>query len=119
MKILIVDDEYAIRDSLEGYLETEGHECQTAKNGIDALHKLKNYSPDVMIVDFNMPEMSGLDLVKNIESKIINHGLSTLMISGNIKDSEVKSSLQHGVKKIIKKPIRVGELNRALSSIPR
>ena len=116
MKILVVDDEEAVRDSLEELLSTEGYECRSAENGLEALKHLESYTPDVMILDFNMPLMNGLELVKHIDSGNGTPKFSIVMVSGDISEKEAKSSVRHGVSKIIKKPIQFDQLRDFLAS---
>ncbi|MDQ6600250.1 response regulator transcription factor [Bacillus salipaludis] len=59
MKILLVDDERRIIEVLEAYLEREGYEMHRADNGIDALKKVKNVQPDLIILDLMLPDISG------------------------------------------------------------
>lgn len=62
-RILVVDDEPGIRDSLAMLLTDVGYEVSTAVDGFDALLRLKTFVPDVIISDLNMPQMSGFELL--------------------------------------------------------
>ena len=69
MKILIVDDSITIRRIITTALKTVGYsETVEAANGKDALAKLANGNVDFIITDWNMPEMNGLDFIKEIRS---------------------------------------------------
>ncbi|GBR54204.1 chemotaxis protein CheY [Neokomagataea thailandica NBRC 106555] len=68
MKILTVDDTRTIRDMIRLALEKEGHEVVQACDGCDALEKVKFFQPEVVITDFNMPNMNGIELSKNLRS---------------------------------------------------
>ena len=68
MNVLVVDDDEGIRDSLYCFLDSEGHRCETAKDGLQALEMLEHYTPDVIFADFNMPQMTGVELIKHIRS---------------------------------------------------
>ena len=72
MKILIVEDENIWTILIEKEMARMGHECHIAKNGLEAYEKLKKDSSffDVIISDFNMPEMNGLELRLKIESDL-------------------------------------------------
>lgn len=63
MKILIVDDEKTIRDSLQLILNEEGYETETSSDGMDALEKIKNEMIDVVITDIKMPNLDGMELL--------------------------------------------------------
>ena len=62
-RILVVDDEPSVRESLQSLLTDVGYEVSTAIDGFDALLRLKTFVPDVIISDLNMPQMSGFELL--------------------------------------------------------
>jgi len=65
-KILIVDDEPAIRELFKYVFEDSGHEVATANNGLEALDALQNGAPDFMVLDISMPEMSGTEMITEL-----------------------------------------------------
>ncbi len=62
-RILVVDDEECIRSVFHALLQREGYEVATAENGFDALLKLRQFLPDLVISDLNMPRMSGFEFL--------------------------------------------------------
>ena len=66
--IMVVDDEVEILKVVENILKIEGYHVVKAKNGIEALKKLKNIKPDLILLDFFMPKMSGRDVCKKIRA---------------------------------------------------
>jgi CheY-like chemotaxis protein len=68
-RILVVDDEESIRVVFAQLLQREGYEVATAENGFDALLKLKEFVPDVIISDLNMPKMSGFEFLSVIRRR--------------------------------------------------
>jgi CheY-like chemotaxis protein len=68
-RILVVDDEQAVRHVFAQMLQEEGYEVATAENGFDALLKLKHFSPDVIVSDLNMPEMSGFEFLSVVRRR--------------------------------------------------
>ena len=66
-KILIVDDELIMRESLSGWLERDGHEVSTAASGEEAMEVLKDSRFDILLVDIKMEGMSGLDVLKQVK----------------------------------------------------
>ena len=66
-KILIVDDELIMRESLAGWLERDGHAVQTASSGEDALEMLKESRFDILLVDIKMEGISGLDVLRQVK----------------------------------------------------
>jgi CheY-like chemotaxis protein len=68
-RILVVDDEQAVRDVFARMLQEEGYEVATAENGFDALLKLKHFSPEVIVSDLNMPKMSGFEFLSVVRRR--------------------------------------------------
>jgi CheY-like chemotaxis protein len=68
-RILVVDDEEVIRELFTRLLQKEGYEVATAENGFDALLKLKQLKPDVIISDLNMPKMSGFEFLSVVRRR--------------------------------------------------
>ena len=66
VKILIVDDEAGVRELLKDALKLAGFETQAANDGMSALTALRSYTPDIMIIDINMPLMDGFELVERL-----------------------------------------------------
>ena len=69
MKILIVEDEKALSDSMVEYLDEEGHNCEAIYNYFDAIDKIGLYQYDCIVVDINLPDGNGLDLIRFIKKK--------------------------------------------------
>lgn len=82
MKILIVDDSITIRRIIANALKTVGYpETVDAANGKEALEKLPNSNIDFIITDWNMPEMNGLDFIKEVRANPTYSSLPILMIT--------------------------------------
>lgn len=69
MKIIIVDDEEVVRDSLIGFLKQMRHHCKAVSGGKKALSMIKNWNPNVVITDYKMPNMNGFELLKIIKKE--------------------------------------------------
>ena len=80
--ILVVDDSATVRKLISGKLEKCGHEVVCAIDGVDALEKLKEFSPDLILLDINMPRMDGYQVCKMIRGNEAMKDLPIVMISG-------------------------------------
>ena len=65
-KIIIAEDSVSIREAIAFGLESEGYEVEKAANGLEALGKFNGQKVDLLLTDFHMPEMNGLELMKNV-----------------------------------------------------
>ncbi len=90
-RILVVDDEESIRVIFAQLLQREGYEVVTARNGFDALLKLKQLMPDVIISDLNMPEMSGFEFLSVVRRRFPK--ISVIASSGAYETRDVPTGV--------------------------
>ena len=118
MKILIVDDSITIRRIISTALKTVGYsETVEAANGKDALAKLENGNVDFIITDWNMPEMNGLDFIKEVRSKPMYSSMPILMVTTRGTEHDVIEALQAKVNSYIVKPFTPQELKEKIEGI--
>lgn len=91
-KILIVDDNESVRVALALYLEKENYCVITASSAGEAISIIKKENPQILILDKNMPGMSGIELLKEIRK--FNSRIKALMMSGDKLDNETKTELE-------------------------
>ena len=82
LTILVVDDSATVRKLISGKLEKSGHEVVCAMDGIDALEKIKEIVPDLVLLDINMPRMDGYQVCKMIRANEATKDVPVVMISG-------------------------------------
>ena len=117
MKILIVEDEKALSDSMMEYLSEEGHLCLAVYNYTDAIDKSEMYQYDCIVVDINLPDGNGLDLIRHIKKRSISLGI--IIISALISLENRIEGLEIGADNYLTKPFHLAELNAHLKSINR
>ncbi len=108
--VLIVDDEPAVRNTVRGVLESSGFECTESENGASALEWLKDHHADVIIADYHMPVMNGLNLLEKIQTTFNGHTPRVIMLSGVIEEKEKFKAVDLGAYAIIDKPCNFREL---------
>ena len=108
-KILIIDDERAIRNTLKEILEFEGYTVELAENGKSGLEKAYANSYDLIFSDIKMPEMDGIELLTQIQNSEIE--TPVIMISGHGNIETAVECIRKGAFDFIEKPL---ELNRLL-----
>jgi two-component system nitrogen regulation response regulator NtrX len=110
--ILIVDDEASIRNVLRDILELEDYEVDEAKDGIEALAKVKMAKFDVIISDIKMPKMDGMDVLERIQA--LAPDIPVIMISGHGNIETAVEAVKKGAFDYISKPL---DMNRILITI--
>jgi two-component system, NtrC family, nitrogen regulation response regulator NtrX len=101
-RILVVDDEAAIRDSLKMTLEYEGYEFLSAATGQEGLALIERESPDLVLLDVKMPGMDGLEVLDRIRA--INDALPVVVVSGHGTISTAVEATKKGAFDFIEKP---------------
>lgn len=114
-KILVIDDEVYIRDSVISFLEDHGFDLISAENGRIGLEKFDQEKPDLVLCDLRMPEMDGLDVLDYIASK--NSKIPVIIVSGAGNISDTVEALRLGAWDYIIKPIQ--DMNVLLHAVKK
>ncbi len=117
MKILIVEDEIELLESMTSYLKNEDFICEKATNFFDAEDKLISFNYDVVILDITLPDGSGIDLLKMIKEKDSKVGV--LIVSAKDSLDDKLKGLDLGADDYITKPFHLAELNSRINSLLR
>ena len=107
-KILVVDDEIDTRELMQELFESKGYISDTAKNGLDALNKIRESEPDIVISDIRMPEMDGMQLLE-ILSKSYSH-IPVMMVTAHGTIETAVEAMKMGAKDYILKPLSLDEI---------
>ena len=115
LRILVVDDERLVRESVNMLLSIDGHHVETATDGEDALGKLAAEKFDAVITDFEMPKMKGDELAVAIKARWPEQPVILLSAYGEIFKAEGKQI--PGVDLILSKPFLLETLRQALATV--
>jgi two-component system response regulator HydG len=102
-KILLVEDEASTRDTLYNLLNGWGYNVETAEDGIEALRRLNNFIPSLVISDLNMPNMNGLELLKRLKEELSHVSVIILSARGTV-DMAVQA-MREGAYDYLTKPV--------------
>ena len=116
-KILIVDDELIMRESLAGWLQRDGHAVQTSPSGEDALKKLKDAHFDIMLVDIKMEGMSGLEVLQHVKDSDPDVAIVMITAYGSIPTAI--EAIKNGAYDYMLKPFDPNELGVLIEKIIR
>ncbi len=107
-KILIVEDDGAVLAILEEAVKNNGYIVDTASNAREAIEKIKSFQPHLVITDNDMPELSGLDMLKDLRSS--KNYVTVIFVSGRTDAQYIADTLKAGADDYIRKPFRMVEL---------
>ena len=124
-KILVVEDEPDILQLVKLYLEKEGFRTATAVNGVQALKKVKEDKPDLIVLDLMLPEIDGLEVCKHLRSVPDTAMLPIIMLTAKAEESDTVIGLELGADDYVAKPFspkalvaRIKALLRRLERTP-
>jgi chemotaxis protein histidine kinase CheA/ActR/RegA family two-component response regulator len=108
--VMVVDDSLTVRRVTQRLLTREGYQVVLAKDGVDALQQLQDYTPDAMLVDIEMPRMDGFDLTRNVRGDERYHKIPIIMITSRTADKHREFARELGVDVYLGKPYQEDEL---------
>jgi DNA-binding NtrC family response regulator len=117
IKILIVDDEFSVRDSLYKWFSEDGYQVDTAENAVIALKKLQDGKWDLILLDIKMPGMDGMELQKRI--KEIDKNIIIIMITAFASVDTAVQALKEGAYDYVTKPIDPDYLDHIVNNALR
>jgi len=116
-KILIADDNENIRDALTYLLEDEGYALSMAKDGSDALKKVREFHPDILFLDIMMPEMNGYEVCRVIKNDPKLKNIYVIMLTAKGQVAEQERGKEVGADEYIVKPFSPMEILSKIKNI--
>lgn len=111
-KILVVDDEVEACNALKEFLSMKGYEVHTAFDGPTAIDKVKEVGPHIVLLDLIMPEMGGVEVLKEI--KKIDSAVSVIVLSVVSDNEKARETMELGAYDYITKPVDLNYLETVL-----
>ncbi len=104
--ILVVDDSLTVRQQLHGFLNQNGFSVRVAEDGFRALEDVGRAAPDMLIVDINMPGMSGLELIQNLRERPDMSVVPILVLTTEVSKEMMAEGRRVGVTAWLPKPFK-------------
>jgi DNA-binding response OmpR family regulator len=117
MKILLIEDEIELSNSISEYLQKENYLCEAVLNFEHAIEKINLYHYDCIIVDINLPDGSGLNLIRELKENKSETGIIIISARNSLEDKI--TGLEIGADDYLTKPFHLSELNARIKSIIR
>jgi len=111
-QVLVVDDDPATVELLQEFLVAKGYEVSTAGDGVEALRKVKEERPHLILLDIQMPKMDGLEVLRQV--KAIGATVGVIMITGVNEQEIARQAMELGAFDYIVKPLDLPYLERSL-----
>ncbi len=117
MKILIIEDEPGLQQSIRKYLEYQGYVCESATDFLTGIEKVRQFNYDCVVVDIGLPYGSGLDIVKELKEIKSKSGIIIISAKNALEDK--LKGLELGSDDYLTKPFHLSELNARINAIIR
>jgi chemosensory pili system protein ChpA (sensor histidine kinase/response regulator) len=115
--IMVVDDSVTVRKVTTRFLERDGFDVITAKDGVDAIATLQDHSPDLMLLDIEMPRMDGFEVAKRVRSNSRTANLPIIMITSRTGEKHRQTGLAAGANEYMGKPFQEDQLLKNISQL--
>jgi DNA-binding response OmpR family regulator len=116
-KILVVDDDPYILMSLEFLMKKNGYHVLVARNGTEAMEIVKEFIPDIMLLDIMMPDVNGYEICKYIKAtKKLNH-CKVVFVSAKSTEADIKKGYDLGASLYISKPFSTRNIIKQIQEI--
>ncbi|MEM1309134.1 MAG: response regulator transcription factor [Cyanobacteria bacterium P01_H01_bin.153] len=113
-KILVVDDDPAVRNLVYRFLSKQDYEVESAENGKNALSIFEQLNPDLVVLDVNLPDANGYDLCKEMQTRT---GVFVLMLTSRSDEADKIRGFSEGADDYLTKPFSLGELEVRVGAI--
>jgi len=118
-EILVVEDETAIRSMINFSLSRAGFQVKEAKNVQQAKEQINNKSPDLVLIDWMLPDESGLELAKSIKQDEVTKGIGIIMLTAKAEERDKIAGFESGADDYVTKPFSQHELVARIKAVLR
>ena len=117
-RVLVVDDNVDVADSLRLLLDMMGMDAQAVHDGASALAAMDDFEPDIVLLDIGMPGMDGHEFARHVRARTDGQRIRLVAISGWGQDEDYQRSREAGIDDHLVKPVDLGALERILAEVP-
>ena len=118
-EVLLVEDDHAIREMLQSYLLTKNYKVKAAESGGVAFEMLAEKNPDLMLLDWMLPDISGPDIIRQIRKNKIQRDIPILMLTARAEEMDKVKGLEVGADDYMTKPVSLKELDARIKALIR
>lgn len=114
MKYILVADDEPMNIEIMEIILMDDYEIESVENGVECLDSIERRMPDLLLLDFSMPKMDGVEVSKNLRNNTKTKNLPIVMVSGFASEEHIKNGYEAGVNEYITKPYKPEELLRVV-----
>jgi DNA-binding response OmpR family regulator len=112
-RVLVIEDLLQVAEMIREVLTTLGYDSQSSPNGRDALRRVAAYSPEIILLDRELPDMSGAELLQALRQ---HPAIPVVMVTGNQNEATARAALAMGAFDYVSKPFDIDVLGRILQA---
>ncbi|MFS4416458.1 response regulator [Maribacter sp. 2307ULW6-5] len=116
MKILAMDDQLLVTFSVQRILSNRGYTVATASDGLEGVKLFEQFGPDLVIVDYQMPKMNGVEVIEYIRTKKMSN-IPILILSGSTDEAIKEKGFELGIADYLAKPVDLHQLVGRVSAL--
>jgi DNA-binding response OmpR family regulator len=116
-KVLLVDDEDALRRVMKDLLEREGYVVSEARDGVQALDQVDRFGPDVIVLDLNLPGLDGYGVLSHLRSRPATADIPVVVLTAKSDEDNEVRVFQLGADDFLTKPFRARALSARLDAV--
>lgn len=116
-RLVVIDDHYDVLEMLKHHLINDGYEVKIFFNAVDALKYINMDNTDLVVTDWMLPEMDGLELCRNLKMSQSTQDIPLVMLTGKNEEIDAVTALEVGAEDYLPKPIRMRELLSRIKKI--
>ena len=116
-KIVVADDDADIRELVTFILEMDGHEVFPVRDGAAAVEACRDEDPDLAVLDFMMPRMSGVDACRELRTDAALAGIPVILLTARTEESDIEQGVNAGADDHVAKPFSPSELAARVAAI--
>ena len=115
--VLVCDDERHILESVTYVVRQEGYQALTAEDGEQALRRARSERPDLVVLDIQLPDKSGLEVCRELKSDPETRGIYVILLTALGRERDEEAGLESGADEFLTKPFSPRELRRRLHEL--
>tara|TARA_B100001564_G_scaffold335229_1_gene324426 strand:+ start:637 stop:1020 length:384 start_codon:yes stop_codon:yes gene_type:complete len=117
LQSLVIDDEHVSRNMAMSMLRKVGTNVHYAENGLEGIEMCKKQMPDIVIVDWMMPLMNGIEFIQELQMLPDHEQVKVVMCSSKFNEEDIAKSIAQGADEYLKKPLHINDLYRIIEHL--